>query len=188
MLDYPALRTAAFDRKRIKTYWLWQPTIIMACTVVLIPVIPVVLLITILFIDKYLDRLSCELTTRTLEVRKGLFNRVESTVPLEKITDVQFYQGPIMRMIGVEGFRVETAGQSAGAAGGFLVNMIGIEDTRGFRQAILTQRDKLAAGDDASVRSTEPVAPGAGASDQLATLRAISDTLLRIEQKLDQSS
>ena len=100
MSDYPILRTAEFDRKKIKTYWLWQPTIIMACTVVLIPVIPIVLLITILIVDKYLDRLSCQLSTRTVEVRKGLLNRVESTVPLEKITDVQFYQGPIMRMIG----------------------------------------------------------------------------------------
>ncbi|MFI4897869.1 MAG: PH domain-containing protein [Phycisphaerales bacterium JB059] len=187
MIDYPTLRTAAFDRKRIKAYWLWQPTIIMACTLVLIPVIPVVLIITILVIDKYLDRLSCELTTRTLEVRKGLFNRVESTVPLEKITDVQFYQGPIMRLIGVEGFRVETAGQSSGAAGGFLVNMIGIEDTRGFRQAILTQRDKLANGDDTPARAT-PASSPTDAPDQLAALRTISDTLLRIEQKLDQSS
>ncbi len=187
MSDYPILRTAEFNRKKIKAYWLWLPTIIMACTVVLIPIIPVVLLITILVVDKYLDRLSCELSTRTVEVRKGLLNRVESTVPLEKITDVQFYQGPIMRMIGVEGFRVETAGQSSGAAGGFLVNMIGIEDTRGFRQAILTQRDKLANGEDTPTRAA-PATPAAGSPDQLATLKTISDTLLRIEQKLDQSS
>ena len=186
MSDYPILRTAEFNRKQIKTYWLWQPTIIMACTVVLIPAIPVVLIITLLVIDKYLDRLSCELSTRTLEVRKGLLNRVESTVPLEKITDVQFYQGPIMRMLGVEGFRVETAGQSSGAAGGFLVNMIGIEDTRGFRQAILTQRDKLASGEDAP--RAAPAAPATDTSEQLATLNTISQTLLRIEQKLDQSS
>ena len=187
MADYPTLRTATFNRKRLKAYWLWQPTIIMACTVVLIPVIPVVLVITMLLIDKYLDRLSCELTTRTLEVRKGLFNRIESTVPLEKITDVQFYQGPIMRLVGVEGFRVETAGQSSGAAGGFLVNMIGIEDTRGFRQAVLTQRDKLAAGEGLGVRASSP-APESQEPEQLKVLRSIDETLLRIERKLDQSS
>lgn len=185
MPDYPALRTAEFNREKIKTYWLLQPTIIMACTVVLIPVIPFVLLITWLLIDKYLDRLACELTTRTVEVRKGLLNRVESTVPLEKITDVQYYQGPIMRMLDVEGFRVETAGQSSGSAGGFLVNMIGIKDTRGFRQAILAQRDKLASGEDRAPSPSTAAASAPASGDQLATLREISDTLRRIEDKLE---
>ena len=70
---------------------------------------PVVMLITLLVMDRYLDRLSCTLTERTLEIRKGLLNRVESTVPLEKITDLQMFQGPIMRMLGLHGFRLETA-------------------------------------------------------------------------------
>ncbi|MEZ6243407.1 MAG: PH domain-containing protein [Phycisphaerales bacterium] len=184
MPEYDTLRTAEFNRDKIKAYWLLQPTIILACTCVGIVAVPFVLIITWLVIDKYLDRLSCALTTRTLEVRKGLLNRVESTVPLEKITDVQYYQGPIMRLLDIEGFRVETAGQSSGAAGGFLVNMIGIKDTRAFRQAVLAQRDKLARHDEESVVSVTPSGTLGGSASQLATLREISDTLRRIEDKL----
>ena len=62
MPDHPVLREAVLERAAIKKYYLWQPTIIMACTVVLIPAIPVVLIITFLVMDKYLDRLSCTLT------------------------------------------------------------------------------------------------------------------------------
>lgn len=176
--DHPVLREAAFDRAAIKKYYLWQPTIILLCTVVLIPIIPVVLLVTFLVMDKYLDRLSCTLTERTLEIRKGLLNRVESTVPLEKITDLQMFQGPIMRLLGLHGFKLETAGQSS-TPGGSLVNMIGITDTPGFRRAVLDQRDRMA--DGGGRRRVEPVE---GADGDAAVLAEIRDTLLRIEAKL----
>ncbi len=180
MADYPILRTSQFDRAKLKTYWLLSPTIMLSLSVVLIPVIPVVVLIIWLVIDRYIERLSCELTTRTLEVRKGWLNRVESTVPLEKITDVQYYQGPIMRYLGLEGFRVETAGQS-GAATGHLVNMIGIRDTRGFRQAVLAQRDALAAKSEGSESAAADPFESGGS---IALLREIRDTLQRIEGAL----
>ncbi len=182
MPDHPVLREAAFDRAAIKKYYLWQPTIIMACTIVLIPAIPVVLIITLLVMDKYLDRLSCTLTERTLEIRKGLLNRVESTVPLEKITDLQMFQGPIMRMLGLQGFKLETAGQSSGP-GGSLVNMIGIVDTPGFRGAVLAQRDRMAE----SGGKRRPAASDTGeAVDEAAVLVEIRDALLRIERKFDE--
>lgn len=154
----------------------------MACTIVLIPAIPVVLLITFLVMDKYLDRLSCTLTERTLEIRKGLLNRVESTVPLEKITDLQMFQGPIMRMLGLQGFKLETAGQSSGP-GGSLVNMIGIVDTPGFRGAVLAQRDRMAE----SGGKRRPAASETGETiDEAAVLVEIRDALLRIERKFDE--
>jgi len=36
-----------------------------------------------------------------LHFGKGIFNRVEKTVPLEKITDVGLEQGPVMRYLGL---------------------------------------------------------------------------------------
>lgn len=177
MSDHSILREASFDRAAIKKYYLWQPTIVMACTIVLIPVIPFVLLAVVLLMDKYLDRLSCTLTDRTLEIRKGLLNRIESTVPLEKVTDLMMFQGPIMRMLGLHGFRLETAGQSAGATG-YLVNMIGISDTPGFRKAVLAQRDRVVAG---TARVGSDDFAGADRPDVLVEIR---DALLRIEQKL----
>ncbi len=176
MTDHPVLREAAFDRGAIKKYYLWQPTIVLACSVVGIPLIPFVLVITVLVMDRYLDRLSCTLTNRTLEIRKGLLNRVESTVPLEKITDLQMFQGPVMRVFGLHGFKLETAGQSAGP-GASLVNMIGIRDTPGFRRAVLAQRDALADGG-------RRAAPEPAAAPDTDVLREIRDVLVRIERRL----
>jgi putative membrane protein len=180
MSDHPILREAEFNRAAIKKYYLWQPAIVMACTVVLIPVIPIVLVITMLIIDRYIDRLSCTLTERTLEIKKGLLNRVESTVPLEKVTDLQMYQGPIMRWLGLHGFKVETAGQTSGAAGGSLVNMIGIVEAPAFRRAVLAQRDRLA-DSGGKRRST---ADTGEEIDEGRVLVEIRDALVRIEAKL----
>jgi len=174
--DHPVLLAAEFDRAAIKKYYLWQPTLLLACSIVGIVLIPVVLLVTVLVMDRYLDRLSCTLTERTLEIKKGILNRVESTVPLEKITDLQMFQGPVMRFFGLHGFRLETAGQSS-VAGASLVNMIGIRDTPGFRRAVLAQRDRVNSGRPASA-----VPPAA--NDTAALLAEIRDALLRIEAGL----
>ncbi len=152
-----------------------QPTIAMACSVVLIPFIPIVVGIMYYFLDRYLARLKCTLTERNLEIKKGLLNRVEQTIPLEKITDLQMFQGPIMRWMGLQGFRVETAGQSSGATG-YLMNMVGIVDTPGFRAAVLARRDELA--------GATPPAPSAESTDTI--LRDIRDSLGRIESRLQQ--
>lgn len=178
MSDHPVLLEARFDRPAIKKYYLWQPTILLACTVVLLPILPIVLLIVVLMMDKYLDRLSCTLTERTLELRKGVFNRVESTVPLEKITDLQMFQGPIMRALGLHGFKLETAGQSSGP-GASLVHMIGIVDTPAFRKAVLTQRDRLADGGGRAPAATPPAAGETQVLTEIRDLLRSIDTTLR---------
>jgi len=179
MSDHQILRDSEFDRGAIKKYYVWQWVLICVCTVFLIPVLPIALLIIFMVMDRYLDRLSCTLTERTLEIKKGLLNRVESTVPLEKVTDLQMYQGPIMRALGLHGFKVETAGQSGGAAGGSLVNMLGIVDAQAFRKAVLEQRDKVVgSGGKRSIADTgEEI-------DEAKVLIEIRDSMLRIEQKL----
>lgn len=178
MTDHPVLLEARFERSAIKTYLFWQPTIALACMVVTIPLIPVAWLCAWLLADKYLDRLHCTLTERTLEVKKGVLVRTESTVPLEKITDLQLFQGPIMRALGLQGFKVETAGQSS-VQGAALLNLVGIVDTPAFRKAVLQQRDRLAEG------RPRADAPARAAGDEARTLAEIRDTLLRIEQRLE---
>ncbi len=180
---HKVLREAEFD-PAIKTYWVLSTIIICVVCIVTIPLIPVIVLIVFWFMDRWIARLKCTLTDRTLEIKKGVLNRVQSTIPLEKITDLQMYQGPIMRMLGIEGFKVETAGQSVGP-GGSLVNMVGIVNTEDFREAVLEQRDRLAAREHAHPSS--PVGTQASAvSDEGAarTLEEISATLKRIEGHL----
>lgn len=180
MSDHPILREAEFSPK-VKTYWLLSPSIALACSIVLIPIIPFFLLIAYPIVGIRLKAMSCTLTERTLDIRQGVFNRVESTVPLDKVTDLQMFQGPVMRALGIHGFRVETAGQSSGP-GGHLVNMIGIVNTPDFRKAVLAQRDALA-GNTTTTKS-KPSATANDSNQLLAVANDIRSTLQRIEQHL----
>lgn len=176
------LREATFDPK-LSTYLLIQGTILLVVMVFTIPLAVVYFLAGKLLIDKYIERLSCTLTERTLEIRKGWINRVESTIPLEKITDLQMIQGPIMRAMGLHGFKVETAGQSAGP-GSHLVSLVGIVDAPAFREAVLDQRDAMAEGRGRSVAASAAATPERPSGD-LAILADIRASLHRIEKVLE---
>ena len=173
MPDHPVLREAAFNPK-VKPYFMLSTIIVCVVTVIGIPLLLIVIPLGGFFIQKYLDNLSCVLTERTLELKKGILNKTESTVPLEKITDLQMFQGPIMRHFGLHGFKVETAGQS-NAGVGSLLSIIGIVDAPAFRQAVLAQRDALAEG-GSKKRPTTP--------DQPDPIDEIRDAVLRIEKLL----
>ena len=179
MPEAPALRTAQFD-PAVKTYFMVNTALICVLTVVGIVLLPFILIIGRGIIQKYLDRMSCTLTERTLELKRGIFSRVESTIPLEKITDLQMFQGPMMRAFGLYGFKVETAGQTT--AGGALMSIIGIVDAPDFRQAVLEQRDQLdrrrGSGSDRAERQPSDADLAAG------PIAEIRDAVLRIEALL----
>jgi len=184
MTEPTILRQASFDPK-VKTYWIMGPVIVLSIFIITIPIAIIYALIARVLTDRVLANMSCELTEHTLDIKKGIWNKTESTIPLEKITDLQLFQGPIMRHFGLHGFKVETAGQSS-PTGGALVNIVGIVDTKDFRRAVLDQRDKLATG--GALISTAPVAhpPADAVGDSQTTdlLTEIRDSLFRIERGL----
>ena len=166
----------------VKSYWLLSGTIICLVTIVGIVVLPFFLLIGFFFTSKYLAAMECELTDRSLRVKKGLLNRIEKTVPLDKITDLAHYQGPIMRRMDLEGLKLETAGQSSGP-GGALVSLVGVKDARAFRDRVLAQRDLVtgAGSSPAQAASAKP-------ATDLPVLVEIRDALLRIESELKEKA
>jgi putative membrane protein len=179
--DEGILLSAEFNTK-VQTYWLLSGGWILTASVVGIILLPFWYVIGSFFTGRYLSHMRCVLTERTLQVTKGAFNRVEKTVPLDQITDLGLVQGPVMRFMGLEAISVETAGQSAEGA---LIKLIGIVDTRDFRDAVLAQRDRLladtAGGSRPTSETTEATRP---AGDVLCDIR---DTLHRIEQRLSDS-
>ncbi|MFI4914902.1 MAG: PH domain-containing protein [Phycisphaerales bacterium JB060] len=177
------LREASFDPK-LSTYYLLSGTIVLVVMIVTIPLAILYFFVGKVLIDKYIERLSCTLTERTLEIRKGLFNRVESTIPLDKITDLQMIQGPIMRAMGLHGFKVETAGQSAGP-GASLVSLVGIVDAPGFREAVLDQRDELSEGRSRRSSGANGAPATAMPAESTAVLTDIRASLHRIEKLLE---
>lgn len=178
MPAHTTLAEAEFDRK-VCTYWLLSGALIMVFCIITIPLIPFWFIFGFAITSAYLNRMSCTLTDRTLIVRKGIFNRIEKTIPLEKITDLGMKQGPIMRAMDLWGISVETAGSSGSSQSGALVSLVGIKDTKAFRDRVLSQRDTLQG------HATDgPIRGSGGAPDVLIDIR---DTLRRIEGVMSQS-
>jgi putative membrane protein len=180
------LKEATFSPKAV-TYHVVPLVVFMCIIIVGIPLAIIIGPLLAWYWDAYYRRLRVILTSRDLKVHRGILNREEKSIPLEKITDLAVYQGPIMRYFNVKGIRVETAGQSTGP--GALVTIIGIEDTDGFRDMVLSQRDRIADSDDSAATSSASVAPAAaikaGADgEMLQTLHEMRDSLQRIEELL----
>lgn len=140
------------------------------------------------YYTKYFATLECTLTKRHLYVAQGLITRRESAIPLDRITDMSMNQGPIQRRLDLEAMGVETAGQTSGA-GGSLVNLVGIENSRDFRAAVLEQRDRITRADTTPTAAQPAAAPAAPApappaAEPSPAIDDIRDTLRRIEQLL----
>lgn len=176
MSSETVIREASFDPK-VKTYWLLSGAVVFVVTIIGIPFLLLWFPLGLIFTGRYLDRMSCTLTTKSLKVKKGVLVRVEKTIPLEKITDMALVQGPIMRAMDIDRLTVETAGQSGAGA---LVSLTGIVMAEEFREAVLAQRDVMAEQgrrpEHSETPSTEPP------SAELAELR---DSVLRIEKLLE---
>ena len=174
MKSETVIRRAEFNPK-VCQYWMLSGVMVLVLTLIGIPLLLIWLPLGLYFTRRYLDRMECVLTEKNLKVKKGMFVRVEKTIPLEKITDLGMVQGPIMRHFGIHKITIETAGQSSA---GPLVSMDGIVDVEDFREEVLDQRDKLLRKDAPSPAETKPPVTG----DDI--LIQIHQTLLRIEKSL----
>ena len=173
------LLEAQFNPK-VKTYWLLSGAVVCILTIVGIPLLLIWIPLGLLLTGRYLAAMSCVLTDKNLKVSKGVLNRVEKTVPLDKITDVALRQGPIMRFLNLEALSVETAGQSSQGA---LVMLVGVQNARQFRDDVLAQRDRIY--EPEIVTASEGTASHENHRDPV--LIEIRDVLLRIETALNKS-
>lgn len=173
----------------VVSYHLLSITVVLAITVFGIPLLIIVLPLCAWYFRRHYERLRVVLTARELKVARGIFFREEKSIPLEKITDLAVYDGPIMRHMNLKGIRVETAGQTS--PGGALVRIVGIRDTDAFRDAVLNQRDRITDHDHGATPTT-PAPPAASSGDgrtssngeMLTALHEIRDVLKRIEDKV----
>ena len=134
------LKQAEFNPK-IKTYTLLYGALICMFTVVLIPLIPLWLIIGIPYLNRYFERLECELTTRSLRFKKGYIFQTERTIPLDKIQDLTFKEGPLLKYFGLSILKIETAGNTG--QGTSDLSLIGIINAADFRSLVFDQRDKV---------------------------------------------
>lgn len=156
---------------RIKTYILTFGSLISIITVFGIVLIPVWLLIASLYLNRYFERLECDLTTRSLRFKKGYIFHTESTIPLDKIQDLTFKEGPLLKHFGLSILKIETAGNSG--PGSPDLSLIGIVDAGNFRNMVLDQRDKVTENTITSSSNDN--------ESTLEVLKEIRDSLKRIE-------
>lgn len=174
------LREADFHARAV-SYRVWNTIIPLAATLILIPVIPVFVPFLIWYQRRHYQHLRVVLTTRDLKIHRGVWVREEKSIPLEKITDLRVFQGPLMRYFDVTGLAVETAGQTTGGA---LATVYGIIDTEDFRDRVLAQRDRIADAEDADkAASAARTADAPSDAGMIAILTEIRDSLQRIEQR-----
>lgn len=129
---------------RIKAYVMAVGTLMLVIVIIGIPLIPLWLIFGTFYVSRYFRTLHCELTTRALHFRKGVWFHVERTIPLDKIQDLSFKEGPLLRYLGLSILKIETAGQTG--QGGADLALIGIVDAHQFRERVLDQRDEVTEG------------------------------------------
>jgi len=162
---------------RIKTYLNIFVLTIMAGTVVGIILVPFWLIFGRYYLNRYFNALHCELTTRALHFKKGVLVTTERTIPLDKIQDLAFKEGPILRYFGLSSLQIETAGQSA--ANAVDLKLIGITDSSEFRKIVMDQRDEVTYN-----RAAERIGRSEGNDHPLKSiLIEISEILKKIEEK-----
>lgn len=90
---------------------------------------------------KYFKTLRCTLTEKQLLFSKGIFFRIEKTIPLENIQDLSFWGGPILRSMGLTFIKVETAGGGQGAQ--HMMSIPAVESAEELKGMILDQRERV---------------------------------------------
>ena len=68
-----------------------------------------------------------------VRINQGLFFRKQKSIPFDKITDVMWHQGPVMRWFGIEGIRFQTAGSPQPEG-----TMIGVKNAEEIRNSIMS--------------------------------------------------
>lgn len=165
---------------RLKTYLHVITVFVLTITIAGIILIPFWLIFGRVYVNKYFNSLYCELTTRALHFKKGVWVRTEKTIPLDKIQDLTFKEGPILRYFGVSYLKIETAGQSQQGISD--MTLYGIIDARNFREAVLEQRDVTT--DKNSAGNGTELMRSSHSEDILRTLTTMNETLSRIEKKI----
>jgi len=180
MNEEKVILKAQFNPK-VKTYWVLAPVIPLFMTIVGIPFLLIWVPIGLMVCGRYLASLECVLTNKAVKLKSGVLNRMEKTIPLDKITDMGLIQGPIMRAMDLERLTVETAGSSAPGA---LASVVGVVNARQFRDAVMRQKELLAEGKSTSESmavAAVSAEPAISSAESIALLREIRDSLHRLE-------
>ncbi len=175
MTNEEIIRQASFSPK-VRTYIYYYGLSTLLISILGIPLILFWVAGIGQYISKrYFNSLQCYLTSKNLYFKKGTFISVEKTIPLDKIQDLTFTEGPLLRSLDLSMLQIETAGGGGDESD---MTLIGIQDAAAFKEAVFDQRDQL------NEKKSSPNQDGQASQDEMTEiLKDIKDTLHRIEKQ-----
>lgn len=117
------------------------------------------------WVGKYYDTVLFELKDDEVTWRRGVWFRMTGIVPYDRITNIDIYQGPLMRHFGFSCIKIQTAGYSAQANRSeiTLEGIVEAEELRERLRALIRETRKATGPTDATGTPARPViSPGSG--------------------------
>ena len=122
------------DRDKILTYQWWGNSLICA---LLVPVFGIGLILAAItvpllvwYYPRWVTALRYCLDDRSLRVEQGLLFRSRKTIPLDKITDLELVQGPLLRALDMWKIKVQTASTGSQMPEATLIGVINPDQVR----------------------------------------------------------
>lgn len=112
-----------------------------------VAIIAVSLIIAVSWPIMYAKTLRYSLDGSTLRIEEGVLIRRQKSIPLDRVTDLEMIQGPLMRFFGLWKICVQTAGSAQQRPEGVLH---GLSEPQRTRDIIMEARDR------AANRATDP--------------------------------
>ena len=126
---------------KIKKYLFFTGFFILLLSIIGIPLLLFwVLGLGQLISKRYFENLKCQLTTHHLKFSKGVFFKVEKTIPLDNLQDLTFIENPFLNYFGLKILKIETAGNSSSQSSD--MKLTGILDCADFKEKVLKQREE----------------------------------------------
>ena len=104
-------------------------------------VLAVVVMLTFIIAALHANSLKYWIDGTTLRINEGIVVRRFKSIPLDRVTDIQMVQGPVMRVCGIWSLQVQTAGGAQQAPEGTIWGDCNPESVR---DTIMAIRDKAA--------------------------------------------
>ena len=132
-----------------------------------------------LWISKYYSSISYLFTENEIVIEKGVWWRRKSTVPYNRITNIDVVQGPISRRFGLGNVKIQTAGYSGGGGAVAEASIFGVknfEEIKNFLTNLMKGRRPVAVEAEPKTLSQEE------------TLREILAELKKIREILEKQT
>jgi len=164
----------------VGAYFSESATFLAACLVMLFAVAGWYLF----WVGKYYQTIFFELKDDEVTWKRGVWFRKTGIVPYDRITNIDIYQGPLMRHFGFSSIKLQTAGYSAQARSEItLEGIAAAEELRETIMSLIRESRRVSGSSDATGSLSRPHAPPQSEPVLLGELRAIRLLLERIEKK-----